>query len=197
MRVIMTPTSLGCLGIKWNNLCKVSKTLSLDNLMPARDDCPDPVWGLLAPRLALLPCSLQPNSAPFLLTPHYWLKIHTDLTVSSALPRPTFILDDFKSTWILSLSFFNLHFLIIFTQCFTGASFHQLVKCVHFFPTPHSVTSTPLSWNQPWWEYLHHGNWQMQKTGHFSVWGGSFLEHTISLHFNNLMPWPCLDSFHH
>lgn len=122
-----------------------------------------PGWGSQPPCVALIPCSLSLCSAPLSLT-SYWLKTSADFTVSSLLPYPTIILDDFKSTWVNCLSVSSHpHFTTIFTQCCTSTSLCQLVKCVRLLPALPSVTSTLGASNQPWWDYLHHGNWQMLK----------------------------------
>lgn len=118
MRVIKTPTSLGCLGMKWNNLRKVSKAFNLDNC------CPLERTVLICVRftvscLALLVCSLPLRPLPsfllLLIDDQHW-------SVSSALPRPATFLGDFKSTWILSFNFFtsafsnNLHSVFYWNQ---------------------------------------------------------------------------------
>ena len=118
MRVIKTPTSLGRLGMKWNNLHKVSKAFSLDNC------CPLERTVLICVRftvscLALLVCSLPLRPLPsfllLLIDDQHW-------SVSSALPRPATFLGDFKSTWILSFNFFtsafsnNLHSVFYWNQ---------------------------------------------------------------------------------
>ena len=195
MRVIKTATSLGCLGMKWNNLCKVSETSSLDNC------CPLERTVLIRVRFTVSTSGyphrhLATASTPLLLTPPYWWPAL--ISVSSALPRPTTFLGDFKSTWILSFSFFtsafsnNLHSVCYWNQLPLAC------EMCSFLPNSTSsdirtiILKSALKGIFTSWQLLNAKKKKKQKQG-------SFLAHTTSFQPPDAMPvaglFPSLRTF--
>ena len=203
MRVIKTPTSLGCLGMKWNNLRKVSKAFSLDNCCPLERTVLIRVRFTVSmsgsPRLLLATAS-----TPFLLTPPYWWSAL--ISVSSALPHPTTFLGDFKSTWILSFSFFtstfsnNFHLVFYWNQLPLACEMCSFLPNSTFSDISTIILKLALKGIFTSWQLL---NAKKKKSGGVVFWevGASFLVHTTSFQPPDAMSvawlFPSLRTFWH